>query len=639
MVSFNSRMKYAKFLLPLGLALALASCDSAGHKKKPVVIPPVVSVPSPALSKLPVPDSYPLPPVLAPAPFDAAERVIEQAEENYRRGEEDYRQGHLDRAKKSFDLAVEIMLRSPVPLHSDERLEREFDSLVDRIHGYEVIAFKEGDGFTTQKYEPAPSDEILAIETFPSRIDEKLKATAEKELAEVKHDLPITVNERVLNFLDYFTRGRGRGAMENGLRRVGAFRPMIDRVLRETGVPEDLIYLAQVESGYQPLALSNKKAKGIWQFVPFRGAEYGLVQNWWVDERQDPEKSTRAAAQHLKDLYENFEDWYLAMAAYNCGPGGVQKAIERSGYADFWQMAAHHVLPLPTENYVPAILAVTIIAKNPGKYGFNVEPLPPLKTERVVVSTPTDLRLIAETIDTSVETLQSLNPQLLRMATPPNEPDFQLNLPLGTKEKFLQEIALIPEDKRVLWRRHRVTAGETLSTIANKYRTTVSAIAQVNELAQGSVLEEGTKVVIPATTSNLRTSLVKHRVERGENLANIAARYDVTPSELRKWNRLGVNTKLRPGQRLTIRMATEDQPGRATGKPAAHAKASPHPASRKGTAAGRPSTVVHSVRSGETLFSIAQNYNTTVESLKQINGIRNARQLRVGEKIRVSVAQ
>ena len=458
-------------------------------------------------------------------------------------------------------------------------------------------------------------------------------------MTEVSHDLPITVNERVLNFLDYFARGRGRGAMENGLRRVGAFRPMIDRVLRETGVPKDLIYLAQVESGYQPLALSNKKAKGIWQFVPFRGAEYGLVQNWWVDERQDPEKSTRAAAQHLKDLYEEYEDWYLAMAAYNCGPGNVQKAIERSGYADFWQMVAHHVLPLQTENYVPAILAVTIIAKNPEKYGFNVEPLPPRVTERVTVSTPTDLRLIAETIDTSVENLQILNPQLLRMTTPPNEPDFQLNLPPGTKEKFTQEIAVIPEDKRVLWRRHRVGPGETLSTIASRYRTTVSAIAQVNQLTQGSKLEEGTKIIIPAASSGTKTTVVKHRVERGETLGMIAARYDVTQSQLRKWNRLGLNSRIRPGQRLTVRMAAEDIPSRVAGTPRGQIKTSAASAPRKAVSSKRSGTVVHSVRPGETLFSIAQNYNTTVESLKQINGIRNVRQLRVGDRIRITVVQ
>jgi peptidoglycan lytic transglycosylase D len=639
MVPFKRAAITAEFILLLLLAWALASCDSTGARKKPIASPPVISVPSPQLSKLPVPNSYPLRMDLSPAPFDAAKGIIEQAEEDFRQGEEDYHQGHLDRAKKSFDRAVDTMLRSSLPLRSDERLEKEFDSLIDRIHAYEVIALKEGDGFTTQKYEPAPSDEILAIETFPSRIDEKLKAVAEKELAEVSHDLPITVNERVLNFLDYFARGRGRGAMENGLRRVGAFRPMIDRVLRETGVPKDLIYLAQVESGYQPLALSNKKAKGIWQFVPFRGAEYGLVQNWWVDERQDPEKSTRAAARHLKDLYEEYEDWYLAMAAYNCGPGNVQRAIERSGYADFWQMVAHHVLPLQTENYVPAILAVTIIAKNPEKYGFSVEPLPPLMTERVTVSTPTDLRLIAETIDASVESLQILNPQLLRMTTPPNEPDFQLNLPVGTKEKFIQEIAAIPEDKRVLWRRHRVAPGETLSTIANRYRTTVSAIAQVNEVTEGSKLEEGTKIIIPATSSSAKTTVVKHRVNRGETLGMIAVRYDVTQSQLRKWNRLGVNARIRPGQRLTVRVATEDVPSRSAGTSGGHAKTPPPRASQKSVSSKRPGTVVHSVRRGETLFSIAQNYNTTVESLKQINGIRNVQQLRVGDKIRISVVQ
>ena len=639
MTFIQKASRAAEILAILGLGLTLAACENSTAKKRTPAPPPVASAPSLSLARLPVPPSSPLQSQLAPAPYDAVQQIIEDTESSYRQGEEDYRQGHLDRARRSFDQAVDTMLRSPLPVQSEERLEKEFESLIDRIHEYETAALKEGDGFTTQKYQPAPSDETLAVETFPSKVDEKLKATAERELSEVTHDLPITVNERVLNFLDYFTHGRGRAAMEVGLKRAGTYRTMIEPILRKAGVPRDLIYLAQVESGFQPLALSNKKAKGIWQFVPFRGAEYGLVQNWWVDERQDPEESTRAAAQHLKDLYDEFEDWYLAMAAYNCGPGGVQRAIERTGYADFWQMAARHVLPTPTENYVPAILAVTIIAKNPAKYGFDAEPLPPLTTERVTVSMPTDLRLIAETVDTSVENLQTLNPQLLRMSTPPNQPDFQINLPSGTKDKFLQEIAAIPEDKRVLWRRHRVASGETLSVIARNYRSTISAIAQVNNLAPGSVLEEGTKIIIPSASAGAKTVVVKHRVERGETLPAIAARYDVTSSELRRWNRLGSVAKIHAGQRLTIHVAGEESALRPVSTSRPRSRTAAQKTTRKAPASKHAGTVLHSVRPGETLASIAANYNTTVASLKQINRIRNARQLRAGEKIRITVEQ
>lgn len=639
-MTFRKSVLTAFAILPvLSSAVFLISCEEAQSKKRPFVSPPVAAAPSATLPQLPTPSGYPALSPELPSRFDPVKQVIEQAEEFYRQGEEDYRQGHLDRAKTWFDRAVDSLLQSPLSPHADDRLEKEFDQLIDRIHAYEIVALKAGDGFNTQKYAPAPSDEILSIETFPSKIDEKLKATAERELSEVSHDLPIAINERVLNFLDYFTHGRGRAAMEVGLRRAGAYRPMIERILRETGVPRDLIYLAQVESGYQPLALSKKKAKGIWQFVPFRGAEYGLTQNWWVDERQDPEESTRAAAQHLRDLYEQFDDWLLALAAYNCGPGNVQRAIERTGYANFWEMANRHVLPLQTENYVPAILAVTIIAKNPEKYGFIVDPAPPLKTERVTVSTPTDLRLVAETIDVPVEELQALNPQLLRMTTPPNQPNFQLNLPAGTREKFLREIATIPEDKRVLWRRHRVAEGETLSSIAHDFHASVDSIAQVNNLTSGSVLEQGSKIIIPATSSSKKTVLVKHRVERGETLTSIAAKYNVTSNDLCQWNRLSSTARLQKGQRLTVRVSTEERATRTNVTPRRGIKAFTQSALNKSARARHRGPVVHSVRPGETLSSLAANYNTTIESIKHLNGIVNARHLRAGEKIRISIGQ
>ncbi len=635
------------FAKPLGIAgavfvlaapvLFLTSCESSTARQKPLVDPPIVVNPSPELPKLPPPKDYPVQTLMTPPTFDAAKVVIDQAENYYQQGDDDYKQGHLDQAKRWFDRAVDTLLRSPVPLQSDERLQREFDSLINRINSYEMVALKEGDGFTTQKYEPAPSDETLSVETFPPKIDEKLRATAEQEVTEVPHDLPIVINDRVLNFIDYFTHGRGRSAMENGLRRSGLYRPMITRIFKKYGVPTDLIALAQVESGFQPLALSNKKAKGIWQFVPFRGAQYGLKQNWWVDERQDPEEATQAAAQHLRDLYGEFDNWLLAMAAYNCGPGAVEKAIQRTGYADFWQLVDRNVLPLQTVNYVPAILAVDIIRKDPTKYGFDVDPLPALQTERVRVSTPTDLRLIAETIDTPLETLQSLNPQLLRMTTPPNEPDFQLNLPEGTKEKYLTEIASIPADKRVLWRQHRVTEGETLGVIARKYRTTVRAIELANNLTPGRVLEAGTKIIIPASPATRRTVIVKHRVVRGESLASIAAKYDVSVAEIRKWNRLSVRRNIVRGQRLTIRV-TEERPAYSEmASMRGRSRAARLEAERGSTTKTR--SVIHSVRRGETLYSIAANYNTTVEAIRQLNRISNVHQIHPGEKIRIQVGQ
>ena len=219
---------------------------------------------------------------------------------------------------------------------------------------------------------------------------------------------------------------------------------MILQVLKEEGVPQDMIFLAQAESGFQPLALSRAGARGMWQFMSGAAQAYGLQHNWWVDERQDPEKATRAAARNLKDLYRQFGDWYLAMAAYNSGASTVQHAVERTGYADFWELYKRGAPPHETQNYVPIILAETIIAKNPEQYGLqHLAPQSDQRTDRVTISYPVDLRLVAECVDTSVDYLQELNPSLLRMTTPKDE-SFVLNLPAGSLDKYEAAIAVIP---------------------------------------------------------------------------------------------------------------------------------------------------------------------------------------------------
>ena len=251
-------------------------------------------------------------------------------------------------------------------------------------------------------------------------------------------------------------------------------------------MPQDLIYLAQAESAFLPQAVSKAGARGMWQFMSFAGRKYGLQKTWWVDERQDPEKATHAAARDLRDLYDQFGDWYLAMAAYNSGAGTVQHAIERTGYADFWELYRRNVLPKETQNYVPIILALTLISKDPARYGIEFEPEPALKADAVKPGQPIDLRLVAETIDTDLETLRSLNPELLRLVTPA-DPEFVLHLPEGTAERFFAEIAAIPPEKWVSWRRHKVEQGETLSAIAKQYRVSPAEVADANELATGAL--------------------------------------------------------------------------------------------------------------------------------------------------------
>src|SRR5947207_10319546 len=421
--------------------------------------------------------------------------------------------------------------------------------------------------------------------TFP--VDPRLKERAEEAAKSISHDLPLTVNGEVLSFLNFFQTPRGRAIVETGLRRSGRYRDMISRVFKEEGVPQDLIYLAQAESAFQPLALSRAGARGIWQFVPWRGNEYGLKRSWWVDERQDPEKATRAAAQHLRDLYGLFGDWYLAMAAYNCGPGNVQKGVERTGYADFWELYRRNVLPRETKNYVPIIVALTLIAKDAAHYGVQTELDPPVPSDVVKPGRAIDLRLVAETIDVDAETLRSLNPSLLRMATP-DDPSFELHLPRGTAQKFSAEIADIPADKWVSWRRHRVENGETLTSIANKLRLTAAAIADSNNLERKAALDTGEKLIIPATQpqSETKRRLGRYRVQRGDTFLGIADRFNVSADDLRKWNRLRAN---RVSRGMVLRIyalggAPETSPARARSR---SKKKTPQPA-----AAGTPGGAV-----------------------------------------------
>jgi membrane-bound lytic murein transglycosylase D len=462
--------------------------------------------------------------------------LIEIVKAKFASGEANYKAGHLAAARRDFDDAVDWMLESGYDPNSDPNLSELFHQVTDTIYAYELQAFRAGDGFSEAPAVPAPIDEVAEM-TFP--VDPKLKERAEEAAKSLSHDLPLTVNDVVVSYLNFFQTPRGRAIVETGLRRKGKYDDMIARVLREEGVPQDLIYLAQAESAFQPLALSRAGARGIWQFVQWRGNEYGLKRTWWVDERMDPEKATRAAAQHLRDLYGLFGDWYLAIAAYNCGPGNVQKGVERTGYADFWELYKRNVLPRETKNYVPIILALTLIAKDAAHYGISADPEQPVETDTVKPGRAIDLRLVAETIDVDVATLRALNPSLLRMATP-DDPGFVLHLPKGTAGTFSAEIADIPADKWVSWRRHRVESGETLTSIAKKYRVTPGAIAAANDLEAGTGLEAGEKLIIPAArpVEETKSRLVRYRVRRGDTLGGIADQFSVTDGDIRRWNGL-----------------------------------------------------------------------------------------------------
>src|SRR6185312_15143720 len=474
---------------------------------------------------------------------DPVADLIAKVEKQYQAGQANYQAGHMEAAKQNFDTAFNLLVAGPIDLKSDERLEREFEKLLDGVNGLELAALQEGDGFTEQKSEPAPIDEANDV-TFP--VDPNIKAKAAAEVKATHSDLPLVLNDTVAGYINYFS-SRGRSTLEGALARSGQYHEMISRVLKEEGVPQDLIYLAQAESGFRPLALSHAGARGMWQFMSSRAKGYGLQRTWWVDERQDPEKATRAAARHLRDLYNQFGDWYLAMAAYNSGPGTVQSAVKRTGYADFWELYRRNVLPKETRNYVPIILAVTIMAKNPSQYGLdNIVPEQPVPYDAVKIDYSVDLRLVAQCIDVTPATLQDLNPSLLRLTTPKDQ-SFELRLPAGAKERYLAAIGPIPPQMRVWWRYHEVAEGDTLASIARTYRTSVKAIEQENHILSSDDVKPESRLIIPippgkhAATEDGATyarHTTRYRVRRGDTVQTVADNFSLPPTMIRRWNHL-----------------------------------------------------------------------------------------------------
>lgn len=639
MSRFSRRIWRFASILPL-LSFAVISCKTTQQSRTPVAKPPLADVPKPAaqppLPVLPETPAKPVLPMIQQPLNDPIESLIASSQASFLRGEKSLKAGFLEKAKKDFDESLDVLLRSGVVISQDERLERHYEGLLDRIHAYELAALKAGDGFNEEKVEQAPLDEIATGEV-PLTFDPKSKQMAEQTVQQSPHDLPLPINDLVLRYVDYFQK-RGRKGFEFGMQRAGRYRAMISRILAEEGLPQDLIYLCQAESAFKPLAYSRAKCKGLWQFGSGTGALYGLRQNWWVDERSDPEKSTRAAARHLKDLYNQFGDWLLVMAAYNWGAGGVERAVAFTGYADYWELMKRNNLPAETKNYIPIILAMTIISKDPARYGFEVTPDPPVSMEKVPLTSALDLRLVAESLDLTLADVQELNPHVKRLTTPNNDPDFNLYVPQGMAEKFLQEIAAIPEDKRVNWRKHRVEEGETLSQIAQRYRTTTSAIAQVNSLNEDARLQFGDKLIIPVTPGQggrgsvaANGSRIRYIVQRGDTVASIARDFDVTVAQVRKWNHLTTRMKLRPGRAVSI----------FTEQPSASVAAVQVPKRSKstGTAASdsEPIRVVHRVKKGDTLYTIATNYNTSINSIRNWNNLSQNGGIRIGERLTIYV--
>ncbi len=478
----------------------------------------------------------PAPPAQTAANAQRDRTLIDAVENAYHTGLSDYQQGHLASARANFDYAVDLMLRCNCDIRSDQAISDEFDRIVDAVNTLELDALRQGNPLNPQA-EPSPVD-VAGNITTPANPNVAAKATA--ELKTTQSDLPLVMNEYVAAYIDFFTNSaKGHATIEASLERMGRYKDMIQRVLREEGVPQDLIYQAVAESGFRPQAVNPRSgAGGMWQFMPW--GTYGLERTAWFDQRFDPEESTRAYAREIKKMYDQLGDWYLAMAAYDWGPGNIQRAVERTGYADFWELYKRNNLPQETKNYVPIILAVTIMAKNPQQYGLNdLTPDPPLVTDTVTTDYAVDLRLVSDIVGAPVQEIAALNPSLLRMSTPPDD-TFELHLPAGTKDVYDRDIAEIPVDKRRYWRFHTVDDGDTLESVAHTWHVSESELAFVNQLTATSSLAGVDSLVIPLAPESepgaLRNAL--YRPHRGDTLVTIADRFGVTVAQLRRWNHL-----------------------------------------------------------------------------------------------------
>ncbi|HEY9140007.1 MAG TPA: transglycosylase SLT domain-containing protein [Bryobacteraceae bacterium] len=417
--------------------------------------------------------------------------LVEEAERHFAAGKQAYSAGAFDTARQEFDLAIDTMLDVSDLNPSDrQEYDRRMDQLVDAIHSFDLAALGASDSSEEGRFDKAPLEDILQM-TFP--VDPKIKDRVRDQMAATVSQLPLSMTDAVLGYINYFSN-RGHSTIVVAMQRSGRYRPMIHRILDEEGVPQELIHLAQAESGFMPRAMSRARATGMWQFMAWRGAEYGLERTAYTDDRLDPEKATRAAARHLHDLYNEFGDWYLAIAAYDCGPQTVQSAVERTGYADFWELRARGVLPIETTNYVPIILAMTIMEKNAQAYGLDqVQMDPPLEYDTVELSDLTALPLVADATDSSVAELAGLNPALLGNLAPAH---YALHVPKGSGARLMDALALVPAEHRAAWRLHRVAAGEALAVIGSRYGVSTASLLAANSLP-AHVAVEGDLLVVP----------------------------------------------------------------------------------------------------------------------------------------------
>jgi membrane-bound lytic murein transglycosylase D len=545
--------------------------------------------------------------------------LLNRVQSSYSSGVSNYNANHLDAARQDFDAAVDAMLSSGMDLKNDPQLADEFDQLLSAINSLELVALKQGNGFSPT-LEEAPADAADEVTFAPNP---ELVGKLNAELKTTTSDLPLVVNDYVAGWISAFsTKPALHAHLVASLRRAGKYKEMISKILRDQGVPQDLIYQAITESGFQPQVVNRKSgAGGMWQFMPF--GNYGLERNGYFDERFDPEKSTIAYAKYMKFLYAQTGDWYLAMAAYDWGLGRVQKLVAKTGYADYWELYRRGGLPAETKAYIPSVIAAIIMARHPDQYGLtDLRPDEAVLSDKITTNYAIDLRLVADVTNATVPEIVALNPALLRLSTP-RDISYDLHIPPGTRQLFTDRVKEISEENRASWRFHVVKPGETLDEIANSLHGRATEIATLNDVTAAQPIEAGDELVVPVAAVSVSAGVQRYTPHAHDTLITIADRFGITAEQLRAWNHLSSN-RVVPGRSLYVAEPVHLAPGsRATRgrhayEPHAKRSASPsHGAASRATSRASSHGTAHAVAAPSRAASAKRRSNAARPAKKR----------------------
>ena len=575
----------------------------------------------------------------ASAVDDAVWRLLDLADEYHSMGVVANREASWEEAQYYFEKAVKIMAGLDIEADTIPTPEAtKYGALLnDIISDYRVTLRSLGQ----LQGDVTPSVLVERFGDLEDQLDHDTLLVYGRRERDITYDLPVKMNDRVKASIIYF-QTVAHEAFTKYLTRSKKYTRMFREVLVRHGLPQDLVYLSLVESGFNPKAYSWARASGLWQFIASTGRMYGLNRSWWLDERRDPVKSTNAAARFLKDLYNEFGDWELAMAAYNGGPGRVRGTIKKQRTVDFWKMR----LRRQTMDYIPLIYAAAIIAKDPKRYGFHdIEYEPEVVWEEVTIDRCLELKVVARKLGCSLDELKSINPELLRNYTPPNDKKYKLKIPRGSRHKFLAVYASMPSPKETSWVKHKIKRGESVSTIAARYGVSQYAILESNNLRRRSKIYAGKTLIVPVPLDRdyARSQQKKNReyladgsvysVKSGDTMWDIARAFGTTVNTLRRVNYIGRGSRIYVGQKLKIPSSAKNLKKLSRSSPRAYASNDNGSSSSGSNQSGAKT---HKVRVGDTLWDIARMYATTTSNLRTLNGLGRSSRIYPGQILKVS---